>query len=157
MNPKLQFIKNLFKKKTPEAPALEATPISSGPDINKILEAIAYAETRGVKGDKYTFRKHSGSDKMGDDIGKYQVTEGTLSTYAPRYLGKPVTADYFQNTPSAQEEYMRKFVEDTLSRGNTPQQVADIHRRGVKNSSPVGSNIYQDPEYVEIFNRIYNQ
>lgn len=155
MDQKKSFIKRLLGAKTAEAPTMEQPVV--GPDINKILEAIAYAETRGVKGDRYTFRKPSGSAKMGDDIGKYQVTEGTLGTYAPRYLGKPVTADYFQNNPSAQEEYMRKFIEDTLSRGNTPQQVADIHRRGVKNSSPAGSNVYQDQGYVDIFNSYYNK
>lgn len=152
MDQKKSFIKRLLGAKTAEAPA----PIVD-PRIQKIMEAIAYAETRGVKGDRYTFRKPSGSTKMGDDIGKYQVTEGTLGTYSPRYLGKQVDADYFQNTPSAQEEYMRRFVEDTLSRGNTPQQVADIHRRGVKNSSPAGSNVYQDPKYVETFNSYYNK
>jgi len=152
MDQKKSFIKRLLGAKTAEAPA----PVVD-PRIQKIMEGIAYAETRGVKSDPYTFRKPSGSVKMGDDIGKYQVTEGTLGTYGQKYLGKPVDANYFQNNPSAQDEYMRRFVEDTLSRGNTPQQVADIHRRGVKNSSPAGSNIYQDPKYVEIFNSYYNK
>ena len=152
MEPKKSFIQRLLGIKTAEAPA----PVVD-PRIQKIMEGIAYNETRGVKSDPYTFRKPSGSATMGDDIGKYQVTEGNLGTYAPKYLGKQVTSDYFQNNPSAQDEYMRKFIEDTLSRGNTPQQVADIHRRGVKNSSPAGSNIYQDPKYVEIFNSYYNK
>lgn len=111
MEPKKSFIKRLLGAKTAEAPA----PVVD-PRIQKIMEGIAYAETRGVKSDPYTFRKPSGSVKMGDDIGKYQVTEGTLGTYGQKYLGKPVDANYFQNNPSAQEEYMRRFVEDTLSR-----------------------------------------
>jgi hypothetical protein len=164
MKEKLQFIKNLLRKKQPtvnEAPALEQPePAGRDPELQKIIDAIAWAETRGVKTDPYMFSKFSGSKTQGDDIGKYQVTEGELRSYAQRYLGRDVgdINEYikmFRSTPSAQEEYMEKKVQALLARGNTPQQVADIHRRGVKNSSPAGSNIYQDPAYVDIFNQIY--
>jgi hypothetical protein len=63
---------------------------------------------------------------------------------------------FFDDKEDYVDDYNAK-IKALASYGNTPQQIADIHRRGRKNSSPAGSTIYQDPEYVEIFNRYYNK
>lgn len=156
MEPKKSFIKRLLGVKTAEAPTMEQTQ-APGLDINKIREAIAYAETRGVRGDKSAFSQASGNQRLGDAIGTYQVTEGELNTYGPQYTGSPIDIAQFRNNPTAQEEYINAKIRALAARGNTPQQIADIHRRGVKNSSPAGSTVYQDPGYVDIFNQYYNK
>jgi len=154
MNPKQSFFQRILGTKVAEAPSIEAPVID--PNIEKIKAGLAYAETRGVKGNKHTFSQASGEERLGEVIGKYQVTEGELKTYAPKYIGRNMSIKEFRNSPSAQEEYIQGKIKTLLGRGNTPQQVADIHRRGVKGSSPAGSNIYQDPDYVATFNAGYN-
>ena len=37
--------------------------------------------------------------------------------------------------------------------GYTPQQIADIHNQGYKNSGNPGSNSYQNPDYVGNFDK----
>ncbi len=125
-------------------------------DMERFLAALAHNETGIVKGDKYKFNKPSGNPKLGRDLGKYQVTEGELKTYGPRYLGAPITADQFLASTTAQDRYVATKAKMLSEKGYTPQQIADIHRRGYTKSGPPGTNIYQDPKYVEKFNANYN-
>jgi len=124
---------------------------------DRILKAIANNETSTVKGDPYSFSKPSGNKALGNDLGKYQVTEGELKAYAGRYLGKPITSKEFLTNPTAQDTYMTNKINMLSKQGYTPPQIADIHRRGMTNSSAPGTTTYQDPVYVNKFNQTYNQ
>tara|TARA_R100000750_G_scaffold44043_1_gene29422 strand:- start:2579 stop:3118 length:540 start_codon:yes stop_codon:yes gene_type:complete len=125
------------------------------PPIAKIKNAIAINETGIIpKGEKYKFRQSAGTkDPTNEALGKYQVTSEELATYAKRYLGRDITPDEFIKNPTAQEKYMDGKIKRFWDEDHTAEQVADIHRRGVKNSSEPGSDIYQDPEYVQKFQR----
>jgi len=123
----------------------------------KFLASIAHNETGVVRGDPYSFAKPSGSAAMGRDMGRYQVTEGELASYSERYLGgaQKVTPDTFMKNPKMQEVYLSRKYNYYKDKGYTPQQIADIHRRGYKNSGAPGSEVYQDPDYVAKFNSTY--
>lgn len=118
--------------------------------IDDIATAIAYNETRGEKS-PYTFKRFSGVKEYGDALGKYQVTEGELKTYSERYLGKKVTAKEFMSSPKLQEKYMKNKIMYYDRLGYTPEQIADIHRMGYKNSSDPGEDEYQNEGYVKSF------
>lgn len=124
--------------------------------VDNFLKGIAYNETRGVS-NPYSFRKPSGSKALGDDLGKYQVTEGELKTYGKRYLGYVPTAEQFIASPELQDTYMKNKYAYLLSQGFSPSEIADIHRKGIKNARPQGAGTYQSPEYVESFNSQFNK
>lgn len=97
-----------------------------------LLKGIAFVETNTIPDtEKYSFRKHSGSDEVGDDIGKYQVTEGELKSYAPVFLGREVTADEFQASGELQEEYMTKKIQQLRKDGLSDEEIAAFHRGGL--------------------------
>lgn len=107
------------------APAEPKTP-------DHLLAGIAFAETSIVpEAERYSFRKHSGSKEMGDDIGKYQVTEGELTSYAPLFLGRSVTADEFAASGDLQEEYMENKIALLREDGLTDEEIAAFHRAGL--------------------------
>jgi hypothetical protein len=165
MDPKQNFIQGLIgKAKQYLNPTISVdNPINHQPvtapapkiDVQKYLAAIANNETGIVKGNPYTFAKFSGDPKMGRDLGKYQVTEGELKSYAPKYLGQKMTGDQFLASSTAQDRYITNKANRFAGEGYTPPQVADIHRRGFTNASPPGSTQYQDPAYVAKFNNNY--
>lgn len=154
MNPKQTFFQKLLGVKIAEAPSVEDVrpPI----DPAKVREAIAYNETRGVKGDPYLTSQPSGSKALGKAMGAYRVTEGELKTYAPIYTGKPISPKEFQKSKRAQDQYMESKIKYYADKGYTPQQIADIHRAGYKNSSAPGTDVYQNKPYVDSFNSVYN-
>lgn len=119
------------------------------------LEAVAHNETRSVD-NPYSYHKFSGNKHLGEDLGKYQVTEGELKAYAQRFLGFTPTTQEFLSSPEMQDIYMKNKYHYYLKQGYTPQQIADIHRKGFTNSSDPGSNKYQSPEYVKSFNSVFN-
>lgn len=100
-------------------------------NVAPILSAIAYNETRGVEGDPYSFRKPSGSKKMGDDIGKYQVTSAELASWSKEFLGETVDPDEFHKDPDLQEAYMRGKVKALLAEGATTEEILALHREGL--------------------------
>lgn len=126
-------------------------------DTNKFLKAIATNETGGVKGNPYQFSQPSGDTSLGKALGKYQVTEGELKTYGKKFLGKNITPQQYLNSPEIQDNYLLGKANYYGGQGYAPQDIADIHRRGLKNSYPANSGQYQDPNYVNKFNLIYNQ
>ncbi len=121
----------------------------------RIRNAIAYNESRGVPTDPYIFIKDSGNKNLGRALGKYQVTEGELKTYGGKYLGQNVTPQQFLGSRAFQDNYMNGKIARLTAQGYTPQQIADIHRAGFTNSGPPGSSTYQNPAYVNSFNRAY--
>lgn len=106
--------------------------------VANLLNAIAYNETRGVEGNKYDFRKPSGNEELGDDIGKYQVTAGELKSWSKEFLGEEVDPDTFHKNPKLQERYMRSKIQNLLEHGATPEEVLALHRGGLTG--------YADPE-----------
>jgi hypothetical protein len=131
-------------------------PVSQPMDVEKFLNAIGTNETGGIKGDRYAFHQPSGSAALGDALGKYQVTEGELKTYGKRFLGQDVTPRQYLSSPAIQDNYMKSKADFYTKQGYTPQDIADIHRKGIKNSYPAGSGKYQSPDYVNNFNVNYN-
>lgn len=126
------------------------------PNINKIRESIADNETGIIKdGEEYDYSRYSGREDLGMAMGKYQVTEGELKTYAPVYLGRTVTPKDFQNSSALQEEYITAKIKYLIDKGYTPQQIADIHNKGMTNSSSPGDTKYQSNDYVDKFNKTY--
>lgn len=133
--------------------------VPTKPVLNKqkFLSGIASNETDGVKGNPYSFSQPSGNSKLGKALGKYQVTEGELKTYGKKYLGQSMTPQQFLASTTAQDNYMYNKAQALVSEGYTPEDIADIHNKGIKNSYPAGSGKYQNPEYVNNFSLIYNQ
>lgn len=160
MQPEKQtFIQKIMNAITPASTQIytRKEPVLPPLDMAKFMAAIAQNETGIVKGDRYKYSKPSGDPKLGRDLGLYQVTEGTLGTYGPRFLGgQKVSGDQFLASSTAQDNFVKNMAEYYNKQGYTAQQIADIHRRGFRKSSDPGSDIYQDPDYVNKFNQIYN-
>lgn len=135
---------------TREAPAKPAI------NLDQLAAAIAYNETRGVNGDPYKYSRFSGDKKLGRALGKYQITEGDLKTYAQRYLGQPISPNEFLASSTAQDNYIKNKAKFFADQGYTAADIADIHRAGLTNSFPAGSGKYQNPGYVKSFNDQYN-
>lgn len=158
MNPRQSFINTLTSKLKN---SLSSTTTYTRPKddntvlVQNIARSIANNETGGVQGNRYAFAKQSGNPSLGRDLGEYQVTDGELKTYAPRFLGQSMTGDQFLASSTAQDKYMQGKAQYYLNKGYTPQQIADIHRRGIKNSGTPGSATYQDPTYVQKFNNTF--
>ena len=131
-----------------------APPLPPPPTTNKISDAIAENETGGVPTDRYAFSRPSGNASLGRAMGKYQVTEGQLKSYAKRYLGASTTAEQFQNTPALQDRYIMGKIKYLSGEGYTPAQIADIHRNGTTGGPP-GSTKYLSPAYVANFLKHY--
>ena len=124
-----------------------------GPTPAQIAWAIQQNETRGVKGDPFRFSRPSGDKNLGKAIGAFQTTEGELKTFAPRFLGQNITSKQFQASTTAQQKYSENKIQHYQKLGYTPAQIADIHRAGFKNSDVPGGVKYQNPGYVESFNK----
>lgn len=161
-----------------QAPIYEPKPVSQN---EKIMDAIGISETGGLgvtpggvlispddmikdrsvryslasDEQKYTYRRPAPLEGSPNNeaLGKYQVTSDEMATYAPRYLGRSIMPDEFINSPEQQEAYMIGKINYFLNTKHTPGQIADIHRKGIKYSSPPGSDIYQNPEYVRKFHQ----
>lgn len=152
----LQKLKDLVTLTSTQTYTRPPAPAAPSLDRAKFLAALAHNETGIVKGDPYKFKQPSGNRKFGQALGRYQVTEGELKTYGPRYLGAPITPVQFLASSTAQDNYVANKALELSKQGYTPQQIADIHRRGIRKTSEPGSSIYQDPDYVNKFNVNYN-
>lgn len=125
-------------------------------DRQKFLNAIASNETSIVKGDRYKSSQDSGDSNIGRALGKYRVTEGELRSYGRKYLQKNITPQEFLNSPVLQDDYVYNKAQHLANKGYTLQDIADIHNKGIKKSYPPNSGKYQNPDYVNKFNLIYN-
>ena len=109
---------------------------TTNPDL--IRQSIAHNETRGILTNPYSFKKYSGSETMGNANGKYQVTDGELKTYGPKYLGRQVSSQEFLNTPALQDQYMNAKISSLQSRGLSTDQILAAHRGGASDLTPTG-------------------
>lgn len=99
---------------------------------DKLREAIGMSETSIIPEEKrYSYNKPSGIKLFGRDLGKYQVTDAELKTYAKRYLGRNVTSDEFLKNPKLQDEYMDNKIKYLREQGYTDAEIAAIHRGGI--------------------------
>lgn len=121
--------------------------------VDKIQNTIADNETAGVKGDPYIFAQPSGVAAYGRAMGKYQVTEAELHTYAPRFLGQAITPAQFLASPHLQDMYMNHKISYLLNEGYTPEQVFDAHRGGM--SKPRTEITH--PGYTAAAGSLFNQ
>lgn len=158
MNPKQSFIDKIVQgAKNAFGPAHYVAPTQPAIPIDRVAQSIAHNETGVIQDNPYAFKQPSGNKKIGNALGKYQVTEGELKSYAPRYIGQPISSKEFLASTTAQDNYIKGKIKYYTDQGYTPQQVADIHRRGFSKSSAPGSNTYQDPDYVQKFNNTFLQ
>lgn len=127
------------------------------PAINpaRFRAAIQQNETSVVPGNPYLSKQWSGNPALGYARGAYRVTDGELKSYAAKFLGQPVTPQQFQNSPALQDKYMDGKLQYYAAQGYTPQQIADIHNRGITKSGAPGTTTYQNPKYVQKFNKTY--
>lgn len=96
----------------------------------EIRQAIGMAESRGEK-NPYQFSRFSGKNELGNALGKYQVTEGELKSYAKRYLGKDVTSQEFLTNPKFQDDYINNKVADQQKQGIGLDDIISNHRGGI--------------------------
>lgn len=118
------------------------------PRIPSLQFAIGKNETRGEK-DPHSFSRPSGSKVLGDALGKYQVTEGELATYAERFLGRPTTRTEFLSNPDMQERYMRSKLQFLTSKGLDDEQVLAAHRGGFADFDVLPEKVEQFKGYVQ--------
>lgn len=108
------------------------------PSVSKrdpLIDAIAFNETRGIEDEqkKYQYRKPSGTEGMGDDIGKYQITTAELEAWGDDIMGRPVNVEEFAKSPELQDEYIEKKLA-MIRRdvpGITDEEILAIHRGGL--------------------------
>ncbi len=124
-------------------------------DRTRFLDSIGANETSVVPGNKYASFQDSGVKEYGRAMGRYRVTEGELKAYAKRYTGRDINSDEFQKSSVAQDQYMTGKYNALTAQGYTPQQIADIHNKGMTNAGRPGDTMYQSPDYVAKFNANY--
>ena len=118
-------------------------------DVSTITKAIAHNETRGVE-KPYELRKPSGSKSLGDDMGKYQITEGELKTYAKRFLGKTVSASEFMKSPELQDRYIKNKIEWLHKNyGWTIDEILAAHRGGMSKPDEIDRIKRERKSYID--------
>jgi hypothetical protein len=92
--------------------------------------AIKHMETRGEK-DPYSFSQPSSeSNKYGDALGAYQVTEARLNENSKRFLGKEVSKDEFLKNPELQDKFAESEIKFLLDRNFKMNSLFASHRGG---------------------------
>lgn len=121
------------------------------PEVKKIAEAIANNETGTTTiSNPYTYRKPSGNPDLGDDLGKYQVTEGELETYAKRFLGRTVSAAQFISSPELQDEYIHKKIQWLMDNyGWKIDEILAAHRGGMSKPDEIERIKKERKGYIE--------
>lgn len=104
-------------------------PIKYKPE--QLVAALAYNETRGVKGDPYKFTQPSGNPEYGDAIGRYQTTGGELKSWSTEFMGRAITPEQYAADPKLQDEYTTKKVSKLMEIGATPEEIFAMHRGGL--------------------------
>ena len=130
------------------APALNNEALSS---------AIAYNETAGVKDNPYQFSRPSGVKSLGNAIGKYQITQGELDTWSPKFLGSKVDEETFKRFPGLQDTYMREkanYLNTTYGWG--PDKIIAAHRGGFGEPEEIDRIMKEHQSYVDQALNNYN-
>lgn len=119
-------------------------------DTAAIKRAIAFAETGGVKGNRNLVSQPSGRNELGNDNGKYQVTDETLRVNSKRFLGRQVSREEFLRNPELQEMFMEneiKFLAETYGWG--PEEIIAAHRGGFSKPDEIDRIRKEKGKYVE--------
>lgn len=134
----------------------KVAPAKQNIDPQRTAMAIKYNETRGEK-NPYDFSRFSGSKSLGNALGAYQVTEGELKTYAPKFLGRSVTSEEYQKDPSLQDMYTQAKVSYLRDKGLNLSQILAAHRGGFSNLNKINDTMSQYKGYVDAGVTAYNQ
>jgi hypothetical protein len=165
MDAKKSFLDKIMKGNTfsmVNPNPLKQTPVLTDEQMGRAISAVKGIETGGLTtkqllqahNDPYRFKQPAGGG-MGMANGAYQFTDEGIKTDVNRGIVNQTTASNM-DMPVAQDIYMKNIFQHYTKLGYTPQQIADIHRKGFKNSDIPGGTRYQSPGYVEEFNRRYN-
>ena len=141
----LSNIGNSFESLLPaSAPTTYVNPAAqtTGVDVQRVVSSIKGNETGGIQ-NPYSFHQPSGSKAMGNANGAYQITDGELKTYAPRFLGRAVTPQQFLSDPSMQDTYMSHKVMSLANRKLSAPQIMAVHRGGMSDLTPEGISSMQ--------------
>ena len=103
-------------------------------DTPKMMSAIKYNESRGQT-NPYRLVRYSGDPSLGNANGAYQITDGELRTYAPKFLGRPVSSSEFLQSPALQDQYIHSKVQSLANQGRTPEQILAMQRGGMSAST----------------------
>ena len=107
-----------------------------------LIDAIAKNETGGVVlQNPYKFHKPSGSKAMGEDLGKYQITEAELRENAKKFIGRSVTKAEFLADPKLQDDYMKGKIKFLTDAGVSVDGIIALHSQGMTG--------YGDPKVIE--------
>ena len=100
--------------------------------VKQLADAVAYNETGIIpKGKKYSYFKYSGKPELGDDLGKYQITEGELAGDSKKYYGRKLSREEFLNNPRIQDAYIFRKIQYLRKKGYTDEQIFKFHRGGI--------------------------
>lgn len=110
----------------------------SNQEVSDMMSAIGNNETGGVKGDRYSYSKFSGNEKMGKDMGYYQVTNGELNSWGKQFMKRKIDTKEWLSSPKLQNDYMRTKIKALAEEGATPQEIFALHRGGL--------SLYANPE-----------
>lgn len=124
------------------------------PDYSKLVHAIGMNETSVIPEDKrYIYSRNSGKKELGRALGKYQVTEGELKTYAPQYLGRPINSKEFLSNPQLQDQYMTAKVKRFKEEMNaSDDDVLAMHFGGMnydKNRKSVQEYVTRGKQFLQ--------
>lgn len=86
--------------------------MNSIPSTQIVKDQIAFRESKG----DYQAVNHGNSNGT-IDLGKYQINEATLKSYAKKFLGRDVSEEEFLSSPELQEKFMEKEIEHLKSLG----------------------------------------
>lgn len=118
------------------------------PPTPMIRGAVGNNETGGEK-TPYSFYRFSGNKSLGNALGRYQITEGELKTYAKRLLGQTVTSRQFLSTPKLQDKYMDAKIEYLKAKGLSVEEILAAHRGGFSDLSKMADKVKQYKGYVD--------
>lgn len=141
MDEKSDASKNIFQRTMDYlsgAVELDAEAVRKEKQVIDILDATKNNETTTTVKNPYSFRKFSGDEAMGEDLGAYQVTTAELKSWSKNFTGKQIDPEEFMKNPTLQDSYMRAKVETLLNEGVSLQEIFALHRGGLTN--------YADPK-----------
>lgn len=134
----------------------------SGDTIDKIMNGIAYVETRGAP-DAYTkFGKVVTKGMYAGDraVGKYQVMGKNIPSWTKEAFGTAMTVEQFRNDPGAQDRLARHRMQKIYQQYGTPEDVASVWFTGRPYSqaggSPADDNGTNNDTYIQVFRQGMN-
>lgn len=100
--------------------------------VSEIKQALAKRESDEFVGnEKYTSYQFSGYKPLGEAMGKYRITEGLLHDFDKEFFNRTISTEEFLNTPEIQEDFMTKWINKMIKKGNPIRAIANMHREGM--------------------------